>query len=460
MFSHFLKSCSPVAHLVKERYARLFSIKEIEESEVLQWSFGAVLFFFFLTFKSWIVSSLITIETATANTEVCWPYFQGCGKWYFLQALPDGYTQSIFYMGLYALMLLIVHAMWRRAWVRAHVLLLVLLLWKLIVMFLLSYHISGPYDYYHVIFSLVLLLVSSKEYFLKISFIILYFLAGTTKFDDTWILGTYFSTLQTGLPLFPDSLIPFFTNVVIFMQVVGAWLLISTRHLVQRSVLLFFIAFHLYSGIIVYYHYPSITLPLLLILFGPMYRYSLPPFHLSSIAGWLCIALIFLFHLPPLLIEGDRRLTLEGNRYGVFMFEANHQCIATIRTYRTVNTSPIPQSMVGTNCTAQTCLTATKFYEDNGLFVEEQRYETGAAWNRCDPYVEWSRLHGRCARNPSIERIAFTFDHSINGGPFYRIVDTPNICDLAYKPFSHNAWIVSPPDATIIGIPVKDEYQY
>lgn len=455
-------------HLLKRAvgsYRRIFHIEEIENSTVLKWMFGALLFFFFLTFNSWIGSNLTTVETAQRGAAVCWPYFQDCWKLYFLHALPYGYSQTTFYMGLYGLMLLIVYFMWKQKWVYAHLLMVVLFLWKVFVGFVLSYLIQGPYDYYHLILTAVLLFFPFKEYFLKLVFVLLYFLSATTKIDPTWVLGTYFTTLKTGLPIFPTFLTPLFTNFVIFMQIVGAWFLLSRTVVLQRLVLIFFVIFHLYSGIFVLYHYPSIALLPLLILFGPLYTYTQPPTSRTSLPSWLFIGAVMLFQIPGFLIPlpGDRRLTLEGNRYGMFMFEANHECVATIRTYR--NDIPLPEketisTSTLSSCSGFYCLTETKQYAEAGLAVDERRFESVSAWNRCDPYPYWARYHAQCARNPGIVRIAFTFDHSINGGPFYRIVDTPNICSLSYAPFSHNDWIKIPPFAPVIGYPLQNVYSY
>ena len=390
---------------------------------------------------------------------MCWPFIPDCGRWYFLESLPDGYSQSTFYMALYAAMLGAVLAMWQKRWTVAHAILFVLFLWKTYVV-LLHYTIAGPYDYYHLGLTAALLFIPLKLYFLKLLFVTFYFLAGSTKFDETWILGTYFTTLQTGLPLFPDALTPLFTNFVILMQVIGAWFLLTKEGWQQRATLAIFFFFHLYSGIFVLYHYPSIALPPLIILFGMFYSYERPPVSRRAIAGWALIALVAATHIPPLMIEGDRRMTLEGNRFGMFMFEANHQCISASRVYEKTDDPVEASEWRPLSCNGQKCLTHRAIYEEEGYRVTEDRIETGAAWNRCDPYVEWVLLNARCDRNPRIERIALAFDHSINGGPFYRIVDTEDICALDYTPFRHNEWIRHAEDAEMIGIPVKDEYRY
>ncbi|TSC61150.1 MAG: hypothetical protein Greene041614_1179, partial [Parcubacteria group bacterium Greene0416_14] len=43
-------------------YRRVFSIKEIESSRVLQWVFGALLFGFYVTFDNWVLRPGLTVE--------------------------------------------------------------------------------------------------------------------------------------------------------------------------------------------------------------------------------------------------------------------------------------------------------------------------------------------------------------------------------------------------------------
>ncbi len=446
---------------VSGRYRKLFSIAEIEREPILQWVFGGVLFFFFVTFNRWISSSNVTIEQAERGAAVCWEYFQGCTKFFFLHEIGSGYSQTIFYMVLYGIMVGIVYCMWKKKWTIAHALLGLLLVWEILVTLVLSFSDGAPYYYYHIVLTTILLLVPYKEFFLKFAFVFMYFMSATTKLDSTWILGTYFTALRDGLPLFPDALTAPITNFVIFMQIVGCWFLLSRNFFLQRVAFIFFVAFHLYSGVFVFYFYPSVSLPSLLILFGPMYRYTPIPFSKKTLAGWTVIMLVAIFQLLGFTAPGDRRMTLEGNKFGMFMFEANHQCVVTVGTYTKVAPPAQPDSEVpaGTKCNGFFCLvkTTTRATDDD-LILREQRYESGTAWNRCYPYEWWSRLHSRCAQNENIARISLKIDHSINGEPFYRTVDAPNICDLAYRPFGGNTWIRQPPEAPLMGYPVTNTY--
>ncbi len=441
-------------------YHRLFSVEEIEQNLVLQWSFGASLIFFFITYYRWLRSPKLTIEAAQQGLAVCWPYFQNCTDYFFLHDLEHGYSQPLFYMALFAIMFVIVWCMWQKRWAVAHLLLTVLLVWEILGVFVLTYDLAAPYHYYHVVLTAVLLFATHKEFFLKFSFVFMYFMSVTTKFDATWILGTYFTALRDGLPLLPDSLTMPITNFVIFMQTIGCWFLISKRKILQRLSFAYFVAFHLYSVLFVLYFYPTASLPPLLVLFGPLYRYTPIPFSRKTVVGWLIIALLAIFQILGFTAPGDRRMTLEGNKFGMFMFEANHQCIVIVGTHTKKALQQVNwEAESGRPCASFFCMTkiTTQNTKDD-LTFREIRYESGTAWNRCYPYERWSRYHDQCSKDPDIERISLTMDHSINGGPFYRTVDVSNICDVPYYAWQKNDWIQSPPEAPLIGYPVTNTY--
>ncbi|QQG38142.1 MAG: hypothetical protein HYS26_01135 [Candidatus Kaiserbacteria bacterium] len=332
-------------------------------------------------------------------------------------------------MALFGLLALAVYLMYKKEWVLAHIALIPSFLWHFLGSFVLSGELAGNYDYYLFLLAFVLLFVPYKEFFLKLLLVLFYFLASLSKIHESWILGTYFSSLKTGLPLFPDWSIPIWTNLVIFMEMVAAWFLLSGRRLLQRAVFIFFVAFHLYSGIFVGFRYPATVLPTLLILFGPLYAYTPPPLTRRALAGWILVSLMFMAQLSPLLVRGDEKLTLEANKFGLYMFESNHQCVSS----------------------------ATVFLKDGTQY--EVRAESVSARSRCDPYYYWFSLRAPCERDQAIGRIVWTFDHSINGGPFLRIVDEQDACSLSYDPFRHNAWIKTETDAPeVIGWPVENVY--
>jgi hypothetical protein len=374
-------------------YRRVFSIKEIEDSLMLQWAMGALLlvlltaFYFF----GWSGSGIISTAAYNSNTHLCWPYFQSCGEWYFFDTLAEGYAQTTFYMFLFGLILAVAYCMWRREWVLAHLGLVLLFTWKLLVMFVLTAGMHGNYDYYDVLLGFPLLFLPHKEFFLRLVFVLLYFLASTIKMHEGWVLGTYFSTIHSGLPFLGHWLIPLATNIVIFEQVVGCWFLLSRNVSLQRATLAFFVFFHLYSGILVGYRYPLTALAFLLVLFGPNYRSIRIPFDRRATLGWVFVALLFCMQYLAFFIPGDQQWTLEGNFYGLSMFNGNHQC-------RSIATAHYKDG------------STRKFYK-----------ESVKSWDRCDPYPHWFHLKEICKREgANMDHIDWMFDHSLNGGPFYR----------------------------------------
>ena len=452
-----------MVHLVSRvaaLYRRIFSIHEIEESRTLQWLFGAVLLYFFLTFSQWVHSTMVAVERT--REAVCWPYFQNCTDLFFLSNLPHGYSQTTFYMALFAIMLTIVYLMWKKQWVAAHALLLLLFIWKCFVGYVLSYDIMGMYDEYHLVITAALLFTAHKEYFAKLAFVLMYFLSATVKFHPGWILGTYFTSLELGVPLLPSVLTALITNSVILMQVVGCWFLLSRHKMLQRGALLYFVIFHLYSGVLVLYNYPTATLPVILILFGPLYTFQRPPISWKALAGWVLVGLLFLSQVPSWINDVDTsKITIANNRFGMWMFDSNHQCVTELSYYYKKGVRLEKSSSevaAGSSCGAFECVTKTATYLEDGAWVRDVRRESPVSWRRCDPHERWRTQKNLCGGN--IERIAMTLDHSINGSPFYRIIDEQNICTLEYELFGPNPWIKSPPEARAVGIPVKNVYRY
>ena len=423
---------SPLERAIASAYHRLFSVAEIESTPLLQIALGALLLSVFCGLSRWFYSASISVSSYLNNEYTCWPYFQNCGEWYFLEALPFGYSQSILFMGAFALMALTAYLMYRKRWALVHACMLFLWTGKAAILFLFTQQLAANYDYYDTILLFVILVFPHKLFFARLTFVLLYFLAATIKIHEGWVLGSYFTSLTTGLPVFGNMLSPVVTNFVIFMQIIGSWLLLSRNKYLHLVAFLYFILFHLYSGILVGFRYPTVALVMLLVLFGIAWRETprAVPLDRRSIAGWCFVALMFVVQFIPISIVGDHKLTLEGNYYGLFMFEANHQCVSRTVTH----------------------------YQD-GTTYERVKQSMDAKW-RCDPYEYWFAIKNHCERDARTERVEWTFDHSINGNPFYRIVDSPDACVLSYRAFEHNEWILLPENgAQIAGYALENFYE-
>lgn len=416
---------------LKEKYISAFSIKEIQSNKTLQHLSLAHLFVFFITFEEWSKNNSFTIENARTGTHCCWDFFQNCGDFYFLSGLPHGYSQTFIYSVLLFVIISGAYFYFKKQWVKVHFAIVLLCLWKLLVT-IMSYSFSGNYDYFHNLLLVVFLVFPHKLFFSKLSLVVFYFLSAWVKIHEGWVLGTYFSALETGIPLFPVGSEILMTNLVIILEMVFCWLLFSKNKVLQRTVLASFVLFHLYSTILVAYRYPATVIPFLLLLFLPLKSENLKvPKDALSIPGWALIFCLFGLQMVPSFIPGDEKLTREAGKYGLYMFEANHQFISHLQ-----------------------------IYYQNGQ-VETKTYQSSSARNRCDPYrILFSIKNQVCSGELDVERVAWQLDHSINGKPFYRIVDESNACNLEYRSLQHNEWIRLPEvGAKPIGIPVKNFYQ-
>jgi hypothetical protein len=418
--------------LLQRRYLSLSAVTEIQNSVVLQSLYYVICLSFFVTFFGWVEMDMISVSSFRAGTHVCPPYFPSCGELYFLQALPYGYSQSALYVLLFLVLAWGVRSAFNQKWEQAHAALLVCFFWKCFVGFVLTYGVLGNFDYYDMVLACVWLFMTHKEYFAKLVFVLLYVLASSIKIDSGWIMGDYFNTLITGAPFISSAYVPFFTNLVICMQMFGAWLLLSSRVWVQRAVFVYFLIFHAYSGVIVNYRYITIAIPALWVLFSAAQNVTVKGLSRSTVSGYVFLVMLLCGQLVGMLISGDQKKTLEGNYYGMYMFEANHQCYSRAEIYRKGNSNP-----------------------------EIRLQQNHIANNRCDPYRYWFPLHTMCIRDPSIERIQWTFDHSINGKPYERIVNELDACSLQYRALTHNSWILLGSDAKKVDVPVyKNGFGY
>jgi hypothetical protein len=402
-------------------YRRLFSIHEIENDVLVRWFGGAVLLGFLATFRYW----QLNVETTAQGNVTCWPFFQDCTDWIFLNAFPQGYSQSNLFMLLFGLIVLAAYALTTRRTMIAHISIAVLLVAKAYFT-LINFFYNGNYDYYHTTFTLIFLFLPHKRFFASLAVVMFYALSTVAKIHPSWTLGLYFTSLAPGMPIFPNAIVPIMTNLVIFMEMIMTWFLFSHRVWLQRSIFAFFCLFHIYSGTLVGFHYPTIVMPALIICFGTLYRpFIKVPLDRKSIAGWLLMLMLSGLQSIQLAIPGDAKLTLEGNFYGLYMFEANHQCQMSI--------------------------------SNNDGSIQMQRNGISARF-RCDPWPFLYTAQQRYCKISNPPKINFRLNHSINGGPFYEIVNEEDLCALTYKPFSHNDWIKMPPEAKPVGRPLKNLY--
>ncbi len=409
----------------RERYAKLFSLHEIENEPALRLMGGAVLLGFLINFYFLVQDTSATVQGVESGINVCWPFFPGCSKFIFLEAYPFSHMQRMVYACLFFVILITARKLLEKDYVATHVGILIIFLWHLYIslMSYSQYMHAGAYTYYVLSFGFIYLFTSHKRFFLSLAFIFFYFLSVPTKLSDTWILGTYFSAEQAAAPLFSNELIPFATNWVILIEILVPWYLISRHKWPQTAAFYIYSTFHFYATFIVMYHYSIIAIPAFVILFGPLYKpFNGIPKDVKSYIGWSFIGLLCIIQAVPHMISNDRWMTLQGAFYGMYMIEANHQCQITISDHN----GPV------------------------------QKMHNAKPSYRCDPYryVKIAQ-QSLCKKNPHMT-YSIEFLHSVNGGPFYKIVDEENLCELTYKPFSHNEWIQTRETAPAVFRPTKN----
>lgn len=411
---------------LKKSYHSFFELSEIERSSVLQLSFWSLLLVFVID----LVPKSTYIEGAQRLNKTnwhytCWPHFQNCDQFFFLDNLPQGASYSALMMMTFGVIMLALVAGVQKRWELAHFCLLFLFIYKFLYNFVFNYGWGSNFEYYHLPFVFVFLFAKNKETFLKLIFLVLYSIAALVKMNDGWIEGFYFSATSHGLPLINRELIPVATNAVIIFEIFFSWGLVSSNHIYQRISFWFWIFFHAYSVTLVGLFYPLICTPLLVILFGKSQsKLALPSFRKSPLGHVLIISLLTI-NLAPKFLPHDTRYTGEIHQYTLAMIDANFQC----ESLWTV-------------------------YDKQEKIIDQSFRSSSNATQRCPPYAVWFRLKKRCERDSNASRISMIHDISVNGGPFYRVVDQDNVCNLSFKAFSRNRWIRTPQDgAKIVGYP-------
>jgi hypothetical protein len=412
------------------QYNRLFSIDEIHSSKLLQSVYWLLLTGFFLSFAQWINHDTITLRSAEMGEHICLPYFQTCSSLFFFDTTPHSYGQNIWYALLATTLTASAIFAARSRWDLAHLFLFPATIWKVLYVSVLTYNAQVDFEYFHIPLLGVFLLTSHRIYYLRRTWVAVYLLAATMKFTESWIVGNYFTSLKLGMPLFSDAFVPWITNGVALFEIISPWLLLSRKSRIRWGSLILWVIFHLYSIILVDFRYPLHCLPMLLLLFMPDPKDEECTVHLNrrSWPGLAFLIALMTIGLVTKLVVGDPLYTLQNMKFGVGMFDANHQCQSRERLI------------------------------DHQGKQHENTWSSAGGMKRCGPYPTYFKLKQKCLKADTAT-IQWTFLSSVNGGPFYKIVDVPNICDLEYSTLGENNWLQDPKrGAEMVGFPKKNSH--
>jgi hypothetical protein len=406
------------------RLQSLLASEEIQKSKTLQFSYYALMIGFVLGFQElFFTNSGVNSNEDLYSSYLCPEYFQSCSKLFFLPSTFQSWGYSGFYTLVFSMLLASLVFAFQNKWTWAQAILIPPFLIKIFFSFFLTANVSVPFETDHLLPVFFFLFFKNKLSNLKFTVVFLYLIAGLVKLHAAWIGGTYFSSTHLGLPLLSDSLIPIATNAVIVLELILIWFLLWKDHRFGRWVFYSLVFFHLYSIFLVTVRYPLQILPLFMILFHPDEQKRS---HTKLSAPLLVLAFVLLANLFPFFVPGDHKLTFEGKALAMDMFDSNRQT-----------------------------LSKAKIVHQDGS-IQEITVASDSAVKRISPYSIFFQLKKKCVSDTTIDHIEWNMITSLNGSPFYQLVDQPNACQLDWQPFAHNDWIRL--DQQIVGYPEKNFY--
>jgi len=410
-------------------YSNFFAVGEIAASLRLQCVFAVSWFICILDLQKVDRSFLDRYKTAH-----CWVYLSDCSQSYRGFSLPQSYDYPLFMTAIFALLAFAAWAAISKKWSKAHAALSIVILWKFIFSFILVNAHTTNFELFHLIPSFILLFTRNKLRGLKYTWALASLFAARVKFDQGWILGTYFSSMTLGLPLVPRILIPFATNIVIFFEILCSVWLLSRNQKIRKFSFWSWTLFHIYSAIIVGYFYPIRCLGFLWAIFAfeKPQETAVPAKVFMGLRTLVISSVIVLINVLPSFISKDVFSTFEGLDYGFYMINSNYQCQHNV-------------TLLGAD----------------GKVVRHIDFGTTSPMDRCFPQDILPKIKKDCAKLGTDGRASWVFLESRNGGPFYRVIDEANACQLDYKPFAHNDWIHLPEESRLVGYPDKNiMYQF
>lgn len=178
-------------------YWKFFRLHEIHNDVIVRLFGAAVLLGFLASFRGWESGSATTYWAAASGRALCWPVFQQCTDLHLMNARPYGYTQNVIFMAMLGFIFTAAYSLFTKRTALAHACMLILLIWKAYIVSI-NYSYNANYDYYQTSFAVIFLFLPYKRFFGSLSVVLFYFLSTATKIHESWSLGTYFTSMQTG----------------------------------------------------------------------------------------------------------------------------------------------------------------------------------------------------------------------------------------------------------------------
>lgn len=204
--------------------------------------------------------------------------------------------------------------------------------------YLSSLLLMGNYHHMHLILCLLYLAARERLLFVRLGLVVIYWMSALAKLTPSWLAGEYFNSVPGHLPLLPAApgAVTAASLGLLVLEALGPLLLFSRRRRLRIAAAALFVMFHLYSGIIVGFFYPTLMLGVVVAAFVPPDPPLLEGYRFSwrDLPGWLILGLCLLGGVYGYLIPGDVRTTGEGRYLGMCMFDANRAAEAEIEIWR------------------------------------------------------------------------------------------------------------------------------
>ncbi|HEX3934917.1 MAG TPA: hypothetical protein VHW43_09590, partial [Puia sp.] len=455
--------------VIRHPLERFFNTREVDRDPRLKIILACLLSYYYLTFYNWWhwAPSLSTLGNTTFDY-VPAPVLQNM-RW--LVFLNYGQTQVYMYflgmlalLGLFSLFCL-------RSSLLAMCLLAILFVNKTYY-YLDDIRLFHNFHHFHLFFTLVFLLSRDKLRFFRGALAVGYVMSAVVKFTPSWLQGEYFNSLPEKLPLFPKiSWVVTVTGLsVVVMESLGPLIWFTSIGWLRRLSFAWFILFHLYSGLLVAFWYPSLMVPLVVAAF---WRFDRPlqagyRFSRRDLAPLIICALVIFAGLYHYFLRGNVLLTSEGRYYGFYMYDANKQVtfdteiskgnktwkFEIFRPYQTGATEEPDRDLSGR--------ITYEFWQDGKLLrksnlghpiedegqvvfnpsyfikIEDRKYG--------DPYFYYFYAR-ELMRRYHPDKMSLHLDIQINGRPeTTTLLDIPDFAKLnpTYSPFRHNDWVLIP----------------
>lgn len=295
-------------------------IQEIASSKVLRFYGAALALIHAVTWTFWRQS--VPAYLSDSLNPFCWPFFSNCQV---IHGIPSLLVSAA--LGMYLILALLTAAAflvgrYKFAWFASAA----LFLFKLCVQ-VTDYRLMGNYHYMPQLITLSFLFLPRKKEVASLLMVLFYFAAGTLKINYEWLSG---AALWRGLP-FTASLWFFqvLLALVVFLEMVLAFGLLSSQKLVRWFTLACFTLFHIVSWHWVGYFYPVICF-LMLGIFPLRWLLEKGNSLKPGKAGTALLVCVALAQVPARLFSEDHTLYGKQRIANLNMIDARAVCMGAI----------------------------------------------------------------------------------------------------------------------------------